>query len=99
MDTKRSLILGGSIIIAALIVTLVPRVGVPVAPSQKDSAAVAAPSQEVGRYQMVRVTDRRCYLLDTKTGKLWESRVPFENQPDFWSVWSETTAPWAKQGK
>jgi hypothetical protein len=62
VDTKSSGILGVCLIIAALIVTLVPR---------RQPAAPSASGPYVGRYQMSGVPGH-AYVLDTATGQVWE---------------------------
>jgi hypothetical protein len=60
MDTKSSIILGGSLVLAALIVTLVP-------------CWISAPATlPVGRFQLGGVPGH-AYVLDTSTGSVWET--------------------------
>ncbi len=61
MNAQAGGILGGCLIVAALIVTLVPR------PS---ASAPAGPS--VGRYQIAAAA-HHAYVLDTATGQVWET--------------------------
>jgi hypothetical protein len=85
MDTKGAGVLGVCIIIAALVVSLVPRNPPP---------GIAA---EVGRYQFGRSNGVNCFVLDTKTGRLWERFVETSGGSP---AWSENKAPWAEtQGK
>jgi hypothetical protein len=81
MDTKAAGVLGVCLIIAALIVSLVPR---------NPPAPAAA---EVGRYQFIRTTGVNCFVLDTKTGRLWQRFVESSGGP---TNWSENTAPWVE---
>jgi hypothetical protein len=85
MDAKAAGILGGCLIVAALIVSLVPR------------NPPAPPAAEVGRYQFVRTNGVNCFVLDTQTGRLWQRFVESSGGP---SDWSENKAPWVEaQGK
>jgi len=87
METKSAGILGVCIIIAALIVSLMPR-GLPWA---------ATTATESGRYQLIKATDNNVFLLDTKAGRLWQRFVASTSGP---SDWSESAAPWMeKTGK
>jgi hypothetical protein len=79
MDTKSSGILGVCFIIAALIVALVPR-------------GALVPHQEVGRYQFERTSGVNCFVLDTKTGRLWQGFVSSNNNQA--PTWQENRAPW-----
>lgn len=76
MHTKSGGILGVCLIIAALIVTLVPR----------PQASAPAPSgPQVGRYQMGGVPGH-AYVIDTATGQVWEdfaSASQGSSDPDF----------------
>jgi hypothetical protein len=60
VDAKCSLILGVSLVAAALVLALVPR---------PQSTAPAGP--QVGRYQMAGVPSH-AYVIDTATGQVWE---------------------------
>ena len=80
MDTKSAGVLGVCLIIAALIVTLIPR-GAP-RPSQS----------EVGRYQFERSNGVNCFVLDTKTGRLWQGFVSSNSSKS--PTWQENRAPW-----
>ncbi len=76
MDTKSSAILGACLIIAALIVTLVPR---------PQSAAPVPSGPQLGRYQMGGVPGH-AYVIDTATGQVWEDfTLPTagSSDPDF----------------
>lgn len=79
MDTKGGTILGICIILAACIVTLAPR--------------LLTPSSEVGRYQLERSNGVNIFMLDTKTGRVWQRYVDSSGgSPD----WSENKAPWVE---
>lgn len=80
MDTKSAGTLGVCFIIAALIVALVPR-GPP-----------APPQSEVGRYQLERSNGVNCFVLDTKTGRLWQGFVSSSSSEA--PTWQENKAPW-----
>jgi hypothetical protein len=76
MDTRGAGIIGGCIIIASLILTL-------------SSRGPAAP--EVGRYQFARSSGVNCFVIDTKTGRLWQRFV----EPQGGSTdWEENKGPW-----
>ena len=66
MDTKRTLILGASVVIAGLALGLTLSANHP--PSVQ-------PAQQVGRFQMCGVPGR-AYVIDTVTGQVWEEWVP-----------------------
>jgi hypothetical protein len=83
MDTRASGVLGVCLIVAALIVTLVPR----------GQSAAAAPAGEVGRYQFIRSNGPNCFVLDTKNGRLWQRYVETGGGP---TNWSQETGPWAE---
>jgi len=76
VDTKSAGVLGGCVIVAALIVALVPR----------HEAPAAAPSgPPPGRFQMGGVPGH-AYVLDTATGQVWEdfaSPTQGSSHPDF----------------
>ena len=76
MDTKSAGMLGGCVIVAALIVALVPR----------HEAPAATPSgPQPGRFQMGGVPGH-AYVLDTATGQVWEDFAPAgsgSSHPDF----------------
>lgn len=78
MDAKAAGVLGVCLIIAALIVALVPR---------------NPPAPEVGRYQFIRTNGVNCFVLDTKTGRLWQRYVESSGGP---TNWSENTGPWVE---
>jgi hypothetical protein len=80
MDTKAAGVLGVCVIIAALIVALVPR-------------SQPAPAAEVGRYQFTRSNGTNCFVLDTKTGRLWSRFVPSSEGS---TNWSEDKGPWTE---
>ena len=48
---------------------------------------------EVGRYQFVRSDGANCFVLDTKTGRLWQRLIPLSEGP---TEWSENKAPWVE---
>ena len=48
---------------------------------------------EVGRYQFVHSNGVNCFVLDTKTGRLWQRLNPSSEGP---AEWSENKAPWAE---
>src|SRR5437016_1672682 len=75
MDTRSAGVLGICIIIAALVVALLPR----------------SMNSETGRYQLVRSSGVNCFVLDTKTGRLWQRFVESSGGP---SDWSENKTPW-----
>ena len=76
MDTRSAGVLGGCIIIASLILSL-------------GSRGPAAP--EMGRYQFARSNGVNCFVIDTKTGRLWQRFVePSGGSTD----WEENKAPW-----
>jgi hypothetical protein len=78
MDTKAAGVLGVCIVIASFILTLVPR-------------GTAVP--EVGRYQFARSSGANCFVLDTRTGRLWQRYV----DPSGGSTnWSEDKTPWTE---
>ena len=81
METKSARILGGCIIVAALIVAWALR-SLPL----HDSAAV-------GRYQFGSTSGVNCFVLDTQTGQLWQKFVAKDSGP---SQWSEEPSPWMK---
>jgi hypothetical protein len=66
VDTKSAGILGACLVVAALIVTLVPRAQ---PPANSPSGA------QVGRYQMGGVPGH-AYVIDTATGQVWEDFAP-----------------------
>jgi hypothetical protein len=84
MDTKSAGLLGLCLIIAAFIVAFVPRgVFTPVLP-------------DVGRYQFERSNGANCFVLDTRTGRLWQGLVSANsNEPP---TWSESKGPWLSEG-
>jgi len=81
MDTKAAGVLGVCIIIAALFVSPVPR------------SQPAPASADVGRYQFVRSSGTNCFMLDTRTGRLWQRFVEASGGP---TDWSENKAPWVE---
>ena len=48
---------------------------------------------EVGRYQFVHPNEVNCFVLDTKTGRLWQRLIPLSEGP---TEWSENKAPWVE---
>ena len=73
MDTKGAIILGACLIVAALIVTLVPRPAPP-------------PPSEVGRFQLVH-RDGVNFILDTRTGVLrQEESAPARAETAGWKA-------------
>ena len=80
MDTKAAGVLGVCIISAALIVSL----------PQRQPAPTAA---EVGRYQFVRSNGTNCFVLDTKSGRLWQRFVPSSEGP---TDGNENKVPWTE---
>ena len=48
---------------------------------------------EVGRYQFVHPNGVTCFVLDTKTGRLWQRLNPSSEGP---AEWSENKAPWVE---
>jgi hypothetical protein len=83
MDSKGGGILGICIIIAAAIVVFAPHV-VP---------RVAPPASEVGRYQFARSNGVNVFVLDTKTGRVWQRHVDPSGGP---TDWSENKTPWVE---
>jgi hypothetical protein len=63
MNTKGAAVLGACIIVAALVVALVPRLGAP-------------PAAEVGRFQLVRGDGPGFAIFDTQTGLLQQEVGP-----------------------
>src|SRR5436309_1639004 len=60
------------------------------------AAVMRAPpprSSGVGRYQFVHSNGVNCFVLDTKTGRLWQRLNPSSEGP---TEWSEHKAPWAE---
>jgi hypothetical protein len=78
VDTKAAGILGVCIVIAALIVSLPPR-------GRNES--------DVGRYQFARSNGVNCFVLDTKTGRLWSRFVASTGGG---TDWSEDKGPWVE---
>ncbi len=83
MDTKAAGVVGVCVIIAALIISLGPR----------GRATPAEP--EAGRYQFVRSNGVNCFVLDTKTGRLWQGFVSSSSNES--TTWSENKAPWVAE--
>ena len=48
---------------------------------------------QVGRYQFVHPNGVTCFVLDTKTGRLWQRLNPSSEGP---TEWSENKAPWVE---
>jgi hypothetical protein len=79
MDNKGSIFLGACVIIAACILAFAPR--------------SAGPPNEVGRYQFGRSNGVNVFVLDTKTGRVWQRFVdPSSGSPD----WFENKVPWSE---
>ena len=83
MSAKSSGILGGCIVLAALIVALVPR------------GALSPAGAEVGRYQFA-TGGGSVFVLDTKTGRYWQRFVSPNSGP---TDWDEGRGPWAGAAK
>ncbi|HVW01075.1 MAG TPA: hypothetical protein VHB77_12070 [Planctomycetaceae bacterium] len=49
---------------------------------------------EVGRYQIISTSGQNCFVLDTKTGRLWQRFVQSNGGPTYWT---EDQSPWAKE--
>jgi hypothetical protein len=81
MDTKTASILGACIVVAAFVIAINIRVGMTPAVS------------EVGRYQMVRSSGSSCFVLDTRTGRLWQRMIDPSGGP---GEWSENKTPWTE---
>lgn len=69
MNTKTSLILGLSIVIASVVL------GVTLRGLATQSIESAAAARDVGRYQIVGVPGH-AFILDTATGRAWEKFAP-----------------------
>src|SRR3954462_6540674 len=68
MDTKAAGILGVCIVVAGVIVSLAARIPPP-------------PGGEVGPSQFPRSNGGNCFVLDTRTGRLWQGLVsPTSNE-------------------
>jgi hypothetical protein len=81
MNTRAALIIGLSIVVAAVIM-----VGVPIlARTPRDA--------EVGRYQFAHTSGVNAFVIDTKTGRLWNQFVAPTSGP---TKWSECDEPWLK---
>ena len=79
MNNYGGLILGVCVIVAAAIVAMAPR--------------LTGGMSEVGRYQFGRSNGVNVFVLDTKTGRIWQRYVDSSGgSPD----WSENKAPWAE---
>ena len=63
MDSKSAGILGGCLVIAALVITLVPQ-----------SQAPGPTDPQVGRFQIRGISDHM-YVIDTATGQVWDRFV------------------------
>ncbi len=48
---------------------------------------------EAGRYQFVCPDGVNCFVLDTRTGRLWQRLIPPPGGP---AEWSEDKAPWVE---
>jgi hypothetical protein len=80
MTTRVAAVLGICIVLAAAILALLP-------------FGLSRWSGEVGRYQIVGSSGVNCFVLDTKTGRLWQRFVESTGGP---TDWSENTTPWTK---
>ena len=78
MDTKSAGILGICLIIAALIVAF--------------PHTLASSQSEVGRYQFGRSNGVNCFVLDTKTGRLWQGFIASNSNEA--PTWQENKTPW-----
>ncbi|MFL5245385.1 MAG: hypothetical protein ACJ8FY_25090 [Gemmataceae bacterium] len=83
MDTRSAGILGACIIFGSLILTL----------GSRGSAAPSGP--EVGRYQFARSSGVNCFVIDTKTGRLWQR---FVDPSGGSTTWEENKGPWMEAG-
>ncbi|HQR44274.1 MAG TPA: hypothetical protein PLX97_16375 [Gemmatales bacterium] len=79
MNNYGGLILGVCVMMAAAIIAMAPR--------------LTGGSNEVGRYQFERSNGVNVFVLDTKTGRLWQRFVdPSGGSSD----WTENKSPWAE---
>jgi hypothetical protein len=79
MDNKSGVILGVCVIIAACILAFASR--------------QVVPASEIGRYQFERSNGVNVFVLDTKTGRIWQRFVePTGGNTE----WSENKAPWTE---
>jgi hypothetical protein len=83
MDAKAAGVLGGCMILAALLVSPPTR--------------TARPAPETRRYQLVRSNSTVCFLLDSKTGRLWQASVASDGKAPV--NWFENTEPWLAEEK
>ena len=65
MDTKSSLVIGGSVVVASVVLSLLLALKPPATPH----------GQAVGRFQMSGVPGH-AYVIDTTTGQVWEDFAP-----------------------
>jgi len=77
MNYKSGLVLGVSVIVAAFVLAFAIR--------------TAIPPSEVGRYQFSGGNGVNVFVLDTKTGRIWQKFVDSNGGP---SEWSENRVPW-----
>jgi hypothetical protein len=63
MDTQAAGLQGACVIVASLIFTPVPR------------GTAVPPAPEVGCYQVARRDGVNCFVLDTRSGRLWQRFV------------------------
>jgi hypothetical protein len=52
---------------------------------------------DVGRYQIIHYSGTSCFVIDTKTGRLWHGRAPSNGEKE--PTWSENKVPWVSEGK
>ena len=82
MEYKGGLVLGACVIVAAFMLAFAIR--------------TAIPPTEVGRYQFAGSNGVNVFVLDTKTGRLWQRFVNSSGGP---SEWSENRVPWVEMSE
>jgi len=85
MNRDSAMIIGISIVLGCLLLGMAGR------PS--GSAHGDRPSDDVGRYQIIRASDCNVMMLDTKTGRSWTIFVSSDHGPVHWSEDSPDVSP------
>jgi hypothetical protein len=82
MECKGGLVLGICVIVAAFVLAFTTR--------------TAILPNEVGRYQFAGSNGVNVFVLDTKTGRIWQKFVNSTGGP---SEWSENSVPWVQMSE